>query len=305
MNPRISLITVLLLFGGCTGCRDLSSSPEGGSPAPSAPTARTPSTAFSPAPPTATPKPTLLPPEPRDVTFNLEDGTQLSGTYYPGRLHPSPVVILLHWYPGDQEDWTEIAHWLQNRGLSGPGGNVPWRDPAWFPDIAPEQSYAVVTFTFSGCRGGCQEPDRASWAAQAAEVVAQAGKLPGVDPHRIAAIGASIGGDGAMIGCEALLGDPDLTCRGVLSLSPGNYLGNHYLESAARLSEADPPRPVWCFYDRNDHTADLCQDLQGDHVLTQVYGDGYLHGMHLINPDLDPNPLGEALQFLEGTLEEN
>jgi len=60
--------------------------------------------------------PTGLPPDPQDVTFQAEDGLSLQGRYYPGAAPNSPVIILMHWAPGNMDDWNEIAFWLQNRG---------------------------------------------------------------------------------------------------------------------------------------------------------------------------------------------
>ena len=296
--PAVLLLTLVFSGAGCAGNLSLPTEATS-SPAPTDPPPPSPTPTL---PPSPTPLPTPLSPEPQEVIFTSGDGFELAGTYYPGNRVPSPVLVLMHWYPGDQTDWTEIAYWLQNRGLSGPGGDVPWRDSAWFPSLPEGQSYAVFTFTFRGCQGGCRQADHQNWLLDARAGVQRASRLPGVDPHQIAAAGASIGADGAAAGCAAALESSSASCLGAFSLSPGNYLTNHYQEDLQTLGSAQPPRPVWCLYDVNDHTADLCKELSGDHFSAQSYSGGYLHGMHLLNPDLEPNPLELMLEFLGETL---
>ncbi|MDZ7845156.1 MAG: hypothetical protein U5K99_10200 [Anaerolineales bacterium] len=104
--------------------------------------------------------PTPLAPETQSITFSTRDGKELTGKYYPGAENPSPLVILMHWYPGDHRDWAAIAPWLQNRGSVESPADLPWRDAAWFPPLPPDRSYAVFTFTFRGCGGGCQETQK-------------------------------------------------------------------------------------------------------------------------------------------------
>lgn len=246
--------------------------------------------------------PTPLAPEPRTITFSTPEGKELTGKYYPGAENPSPLVILMHWYPGDHRDWAVIAPWLQNRGSVESPVDLPWRDAAWFPPLPAARSYAVFTFTFRGCDGGCQETKNEQWLIDASTAAEFAASLPGADPERIAIIGASIGADGAISACEHLLEIEHAACRGAFTLSPGNYLHNDYQASVHALGDAVPPRPVHCLYDVNDHTADLCKDVTGDNFSSTSYSGGYLHGMHLINPDLDPNPLHELLGFLEDVL---
>jgi hypothetical protein len=71
-------------------------------------------------PPTLTSTPTITPivildPSPLEIEFTADDGQILSGIYYPADSNPAPLMILMHWLRGDQEEWTEIALWLQNR----------------------------------------------------------------------------------------------------------------------------------------------------------------------------------------------
>jgi len=299
MKKLLPAVLMVVLAWSGTSCSQIPVGPTG-TPHPATPTQAPPPSPSPTRAPTSTPRPTPLPPEPQTITFTTEDGVELSGLYYPADRPSAPVLVFMHWYPGDQSSWTEIARWLQNRGGPGPGGDVPWRDPAWYPELEKDRSYAVFTFTFRGCEGGCQEARHQEWRLDARAGAAQAAQLPGVDPERMVVLGASIGADGAAVGCAAY---PDI-CRGAFSLSPGNYLGNDYQAEMQSLGSARNPRPVWCLYDRNDHTADLCRELEGEHFTTQSYSNGYLHGMHMLNPDLAPNPLELMLEFLEEALAE-
>ena len=239
-----------------------------------------------------------LPPAPQEVRFTAGDGQTLNGLYFPAATNPAPVVVLMHWYPGDQNEWTEIAYWLQNRGLAGDGDGVPWRDSAWFPAMPEGSSLAVFTFTFRNCEGGCQEPDPAGWLLDARAAVEKAAALPGVDANRVVGIGTSIGGDGAIAGCAWLLKQPGGDCLGALSLSPGGYLIDSYHDLAEQLRQAAPPRQVWCFYDENEDVAEICAALSGDHSRAEGWSDGNLHGFRLLNPDAEPNPLSLLIEFL-------
>lgn len=244
---------------------------------------------------------TPLPPQPQKITFEAGDGQTLTGRYYPAATNPAPVVVLMHWYPGDQNEWDAIAPYLQNRGLVGEGDGVPWRDPTWFPDVAGDSPVAVFTFTFRGCEGGCREPDPAGWLLDARAAVEQAAHLPGVNPDQIVTVGASIGGDGAMAGCAWLLTQSEGNCLGTLSLSPGDYLIDPYREGVEKLGQATPPRLAWCFYDENEESTQICASLTGDHYQAYGWSDGNLHGLHLLNPNADPNPLNLLHEFLLST----
>ena len=68
--------------------------------------------------------------------YCFADGTQLDGIYYPAAFLDAPLVILMHWAPGDQYDMAEIAYWLQNRGLGGVSDDTsgkPWLDSVLVP----------------------------------------------------------------------------------------------------------------------------------------------------------------------------
>ncbi len=248
------------------------------------------------------PLPSTLPPEPQPVSFSAQDGQTLQGKFYPASLEGAPVIVLMHWYPGDQDEWTEIAFWLQNRGLTGDQNGVPWKDPSWFPSLDPDASYNILTFTFRNCEDKCNEWQSEGWLLDARASLEYARTLEGVDPDRVSAIGASIGADGAIDGCAAVLETDPKACLGALSLSPGNYLGPSYPDMVTALGANDPPRPAWCLFDKNEADSVVCTQASGDNYYQESWSDGNLHGMHLITPNLDPRPLERIPEFLEHVL---
>jgi hypothetical protein len=248
--------------------------------------------------PTAVPTeepPAELPPEPQLINFQAEDGQDLEGRFYPGAAPNSALIVLMHWAPGNMDDWNEIAFWLQNRGLGGTSSNVgaaPWLDPSWFPSLPEGKSYSVFTFNF---REGSR--DKMLLDAQAAFSTARS--LQGVDPSKIASMGASIGGDGAPDGCLRHNENFDIGCLGALSLSPGSYLTLHYPEVIEKLGNEMPPKPAWCFFATADTVSkETCQSATGDHYRMVEWSGGSWHGMELIDPDLDPNALFLVLDWL-------
>ncbi len=244
---------------------------------------QTPETAAAPTPilpapaSAAAPQPELpiqvLPPEPVPVRFQAWDGQELEGTFYPPAEIPSPVVVLMHWIRSDESDWSAVARWLQNRlAPSGPpSADFPWLDPPWFPDTASNRGYAVLTFTFRGCQGGCRGFDPQGWLIDARSVLQVAASQLGVDPMRVVAIGASIGGDGAIDACAWLSGEQGAArCVAAVSLSPGGYLGVPYAQAVDALIEglkragALPAHPVaLCLADVLSSIADFLADAVG------------------------------------------
>ena len=265
------------------------------------PVTLTPTDAPAEAPPTAEPTEAAaepLPAAPQTIMFAAADGQVLEGTYYPAGRYPAPVVVLMHWAPGDASHWAEVAYWLQNRGQGGTEpSSDPWRDPSWFPEMPDGASYAVFTFTFRGCGGGngCQSFDPDGWRQDALAAMRTAQDLEGVDPGQAVAIGASIGSDGAADAC----GDG---CLGAMSLSPGSYLGVPFKDAVAAVDGADPPRPVWCLAAEGDgDSASTCESASGALYRSIIY-EGNDHGMMLLRPGTDPNALELILEFLAMTL---
>lgn len=237
-------------------------------------------------------------PEPQAMSFTASDGTQLNGTYYPAASANAPLVILMHWALGDQFDYVEIAYWLQNRGLGGISenpGNSPWLDPVWFPVIAADKSYAVFSFTFRECEGGCQDFLREGWLDDAQSAVEFAYNLESVNKEKILIVGASIGADGAVDGCLYLNEQHPNSCKGASSLSAGNYLTLDYSQTIQKL--VDYTAPAWCLYDESDaESAAVCGGFEAANYTAYIIPGG--HGMSLVRPDLEPNSLELLLDFI-------
>lgn len=243
-----------------------------------------------------------IPPDPLEKTFTASDGTQLNGIYYPAAVVDAPLVILMHWAPGDQYDMTEMAYWLQNRGLGGASNDTdgkPWLDPSWFPAVEAGNSYAVFSFTFRGCEGGCSSFLRAEWLDDTQSAVEFAYNLDAVDQERIIVVGASIGADGAADGCLFLTEQHPGSCQGAFSLSPGNYLTLDYTDVVVNLAESSVP--AWCLYDETDpESAVVCGSLKADNFTAYQISGG--HGLMLVRPDLEPNSLELLLDFIDQTI---
>jgi dienelactone hydrolase len=244
--------------------------------------------------------------EPQKMKFITSDGIELNGVYYPAGSISAPLVILMHWAPGDQEDWVEIAYWLQNRGLGGNSKsteNTPWLDSSWFPGIEPEKSYNVFSFTFRNCENGCKSFERDKWYVDVQAAVEYAYKLDGINKDNIIMIGASIGSDGAADGCAYLNQVHTGSCKGALSFSPGNYLTVSFSEMVRELGAASNPVPVWCLYAESDpESAGVCGNISEDNYTPYPYSSEMIfsngHGMNLIAPNHDPDPLELMLKFL-------
>lgn len=240
-----------------------------------------------------------LPQDPLEQRILTSDGVELAGTFYPAAFVDAPLVILLHWALGDQTVWYAIAPWLQNRGFqSAPSeSGQPWMDPSWFPKLPDEVSFNVLTFTFRGCEGGCQRFDREGWLVDLEAVMTYVIGLEKVDIGRVATIGASIGADGAVYGCH-YYNHSFGGCQGALSLSPGGYLTIPYPEEVANLQNDSPPTPAWCVYSTGDaDSARACEHAAVDHYRIISYA-GRAHGLAMIEPDRQPNPLKLMLEFL-------
>lgn len=241
-----------------------------------------------------------LPPDPIPQTFQASDGVELSGRLYPAAEINAPLIVLFHWAPGDQSAWDAIAPWLQNRVdlAELPENDLPWLDPSWFPPMPDGVSYNVFTFTFRGCEGGCRSFDREGWLLDAEGVMTHVSGLENVDISRVAAVGASIGADGAAIGCHAY-NMMDGVCLGAISLSPGGYLTRPYPEEVADLGAEAPPKPAWCLYSVGDaESAAACEAAEGENFQAISY-DGGAHGLAIVEPNREPDPLGLLLDFLK------
>jgi hypothetical protein len=299
-QPLIQISLCLLLFGGLTSC--LSQTTDQLPTTEAHPTTLPSPTSDVPISPTPsqilTGQENPLPSSPLSVVFFSEDGIELQGKFFPAAALDRPVVVLMHWYQGDQGEWEEIAYWLQNRGGSGTRRGLPWLDPSWFPNLPPDTTYNVLTFNFRGCQGGCGQLTPQEWLQDARASLVAAQDLRGVNPNQIVAIGASIGGDAAISSCAFLLDQDPQSCLGALSISPGSYLGESYPDLVSQLENSSPPRPAWCFYDEDYPDSDVCKTTEGTLYNKEGWQGGSLHGMHLITETLDPLPLQRLADFL-------
>jgi dienelactone hydrolase len=261
-----------------------------------------------------------LPVSQQQVEIITEDGRLLEGLYYPAKIPDAPVVVLLHWAPGSMDDWMEIARWLQNRldeiGMEDAspiiltGNNSKqtedWTDRTWFPPMPEEASFAVLAFNFGAY--GNSAGKRATWLVDAQAGVRFAASLPGVNPHQISALGASIGADGAADGCYLFndLGEMG-TCIGAFSLSPGNYLTNDFSYGKAVSMLDQEGHPVWCLAAEDDgDSPTACLSAEGNHYRSFIYP-GNFHGMRLIEQylyPLEPPVDFDTLQLVQEWLEE-
>lgn len=262
--------------------------------------------------PTHTPVP-IYPPEPREITFQAEDGQVLTGRYYPAGIPDAPVLVLMHWSRGDQTEWEQIAAWVQNRGLDFEQDfNKTWKMPSWFPDYPQGLEIAVFTFTFRGCEDGCRGYPAGEWLLDARAGIESASNLPGVDGQRILAAGASIGADGAVDSCswvnsqgdEETLGNAEVAarCRGAFALSPGSFLTVPYEQAAGDLLGENPPVEIYCHFARRDDGAvETCESVPE----AEVFDYGYVpdHGLELIAPDLEHNALQLLIEFIKASLD--
>ncbi|MDK2982022.1 MAG: hypothetical protein PWQ55_2369 [Chloroflexota bacterium] len=231
----------------------------------------------------------------REVTFTASDGTELQGTFYPPENDDAPLIILMHWARGDRTDYDAIADWLQNRGGEPDIRNtadLPYLDASWFPPVEAGSSYGVLTFTFQDCDQGCAGFHPAEWLDDAQSAVDFACDLPYIDPKRILIAGASIGADGAADACQYLNQQAPGTCKGAFSISPGGYLTETYADAVAQMGA-----PAVCVYAQSDDSAvAACADVQADQYTAYELGDA--HGMDLVDPQVQPNPLDLLYVFI-------
>ena len=236
-----------------------------------------------------------LPPDPQRIEFQAEDGAALVGSYYPAAVNPAPVVVLMHWAGGDQTDWLYVGMvaWLQNRGaeIPAPPATMYFDAPYPFPPLPEGLSFAVFTFDFRGFGESTGSGGQDKYILDARAAYTTAANLQGVDPARVAGIGASIGADGVADGCNK-------ACIAALSLGPGNWLEMAYTEAVTAAD--DLGKPIWCVAAEDDETgAQTCRAATGDHYYALVHPSGE-HAMRLfrLKNNLQP-PIEETiLDFL-------
>lgn len=261
-------------------------------------------------PPTITSTPTntpivILDPSPLEIEFTADDGQVLSGIYFPADSNPAPLMILMHWARGGQEEWTEIAFWLQNRSefVRTPNYNKSWKSSDWYPENTSGISLGVFTFTLRECAGGCQNYLPAEWLLDIQAAIATASGLTGVDRGLIMTAGVSIGADGAIDGCAWLNQSGLGECRGAFVISPGSLLTVPFESAAGDLLQSEPPIPVYCLYGlRDDASVETCSAVPDAKLVNYGYIEN--HGFELLQPLQDPDPLILLLEFIDEALTE-
>ncbi len=203
------------------------------------------------------------------VEFVADDGLVIAGTYYPGPARPAPTALLIHMRSSTREAWQPVASALQKagynvlaidlRGHGDTGGTINWT-------LAPQDVKTVL---------------------------ARLSALPGVDPQRIAVVGADIGANLALGACADLPG-----CKTAVLLSPGlDIEGIQTTDAMKRFGT----RPVLIIASRSDtpsvsDSVTLAKLAQGEEQL-QLY-DGKAHGTALFSAQ--PGLAALIVQWLGG-----
>jgi len=251
---------------------------------------------------TATPESKFLP-EPQRVEFQTEDGLNLVGYYYPAAVDPAPALVLMHWAGGTNCDWVAVnlVQWAQNRALpEGVAANPACTNAelhvpdslADFPPLPAGQSYAIFAFDYRGYGESQGSPnwDPSGYLKDSIAAMKTAQGLAGIDPVRVAAIGASIGADGAIDSCAE-------GCLGALSLSPGNYLGVDYAGAVDTLGAEQ--KPAWCVASKQDgESYPKCENASGDFFQKFIYEEN-AHGMSFFEDIFDPKVTQIIFDFLQ------
>lgn len=310
MHGWLVIIVILLVAAGCVKptAVEPATLPSQPPPAPtSVPPTNLPAATEAPTP---VPDAAGQPPEAQVVSFTAGDGEELTGTFYPAAAAGAPVIVLMHWAPGYQEEWTEMAFWLQNRGLTGNTPNPKgYRiyDPSTFPAMLDGMSFNIFTFNFRDCsmeQDGCAGWHPDGWLLDSQAGMLKASQMEGVDATRVVAIGSSIGADGAMDGCAWLNQQGgEAHCPGAMALSPGDYLNLPFRETVAEFEAADPVVVGWCVYGVVDElSAYTCkgaaEDTYTQYRLVEYPGNGHGTSFFFVN-EYTPDPMVMVLDFLK------
>lgn len=266
------------------------------------------------APPTETPF-DLQPAGGQRIEFETEDGAVLVGYYFPAIIPNAPVLVLMHWAGGDQQDWLDVGmvQWLQNRLDENP---IPENQESVYPEMPPGVSYAVFTFDFRDYGESQPFPGAsfaelaAGWVTDAKAAYQTASEMAGVDPTRLAGLGSSIGADAVVDACI------ESACRGTFSISPGGFLQIPFQQAVTKLAEqewitapepGETPGPIFCVASEQDiPSSDTCKSVVGEPYRYLIYP-GELHGTLLLQAPNNPPEIGQIIQdwlfFTFGTAE--
>ncbi|MFM8320181.1 MAG: hypothetical protein ACKOC5_04625 [Chloroflexota bacterium] len=293
MKLRI-LLALLTLPALLTGCRI---GPPARTATPGSPPV--PTTAVPPPATTAAPSPTFtdtpgptatFTPQPglaQPVTFQAEDGVELTGDLFPAPGGPAPAVLLMHQMGSNRQVWVEkgLVAWLTR---SAPPADAA--GPVW-PERSGGPTFPVLIFDFRGHGDSQGQPgEMADFLSDAKAAYTFLSRQPSVDPQRIVLIGASIGADAAVDICVD-------GCLGALSLSPGGYLDVPYAQVVSELALDN--KPAWCIAAQGDPLPyQTCQDAGGASYRFISYPDT-AHGADLLQPGRLPEIGQVFLDFLK------
>jgi acetyl esterase/lipase len=221
---------------------------------PASSTGATTTTAREPTPPPA--------PKGRTIRFRATDGVRLHGTLTTAGSGRAPAVVLVHQYQGGPDQWTPMIPYLHEAG------------------------YAVLNYASRSA----SELDETVLARDARGAIAAVRRQRGVDPKRIAILGASIG---ASTAAWVAGRPPDQHLRAAIGLSPA--------ESAAFFSAGDQgtfhPRELLLIADHGElvNATGIRQDAGGRGVTVRESKETG-HGVALI---ADPTVRKAVIDWLD------
>jgi len=204
---------------------------------------------------------------PSNVTVSGAQGLGLKGTYTPA-APAAPAVLLLHMYGTDRRSWSPFTEVLAAAGLAS----------------------LAIDLRGHGDTGGSEDWDLAQGDVEAAFEWLRTN--PGVDPSRVAIVGASIGANLALVQTASHPGD----VAAAALLSPGM---DYFRVKIAGLAQETNGVPLFLAAAENDgYSAEtvriLAGEAPGDPTLTVF--DGAAHGtdMFASHPEL----ADQLIQFL-------
>lgn len=203
MKQCLYLLGVLALLSGCAAPAATTSAPPTEPPT-EAVTEAVPETIE----PTEASTESARSTEPQRVEFESQDGTALVGSYFPAAAESAPGLLLIHQHGANREAWQPLT------------------------DALAGADYAILAIDLPGHgeSGGSDRSGVQHTAIRSALKYLQ--ELDGVEADRIVLIGASIGADGAADDCVE-------GCIGVISFSPGNFMGVKYIDALTALKDRD------------------------------------------------------------------
>ena len=212
------------------------------------------------------------------VTFNLADGSEIVGSFYPPRVSPAPGILLVHQIGMDRLAWLPMVEVLQGNASRSTGVGQE-TDP----------NYAVFSFDLPDHGESAGDGSDEAIIAATKQALDLFRTMPGVDPDRIVIMGASVGADAAALLCRE-------GCIGAISVSPGGYLEIQYTTELMGMDT----RPALCIASKGDvlpyTTCEKGNAAARGKYQIQIY-DGDYHGNWIIlqnaiiKPDPQPVPL--------------